>query len=178
MKKFVVSVVNFFFEELHKINTKLYVFDTKEDAQVYIQKILDKSKNDAAMSYYRNGIIMYPEIVKTDDKVIITIDDIYFYCYFLNEVEMANKYVVSNVHFEFSKLNGITLDLVSFQTRNDLDKYLDDFVEKIKHITSIGYYGQLSFPVIKRNSARITVHKTMDYYLLKPHIYFNDKFLD
>jgi len=63
MKKFVVSVVNFFFEELHKINTKLYVFDTKEDAQVYIQKFLDKSKNDAEYTLGEQCVV-FPQLSK------------------------------------------------------------------------------------------------------------------
>jgi len=47
---------------------------------------LISSKNDVAMSYYRNGKIMYPKVVKTDDKIIVKIDEIYFYSYFLKEV--------------------------------------------------------------------------------------------
>ena len=177
MKKYIISVVNFFFENLSEITTKLYTFDSKEDAQEYIEKEIDKFKNDVAMSYYKNGTLMYPEVVKKDNKIIVTIDDFYFYCYFLKEVESTNKYVASNVHFIFSDLNDINLELVQHQTRNDLDKYLDEFVEKMKHKTCFGYYGQISFPQIKRNSAKISVHMTWEYYLVMPHVYFNGKFL-
>ena len=177
MKKYIVSVVNFFFENLSKITTKLFTFNSKEDAQAYIEKELGKFKNDVVMSYYRNGKIMYPKIVKTDDKIIVTINEIYFYSYFLKDVDVINKYVASNVYFKFTDLNNITLELVPHKTRNDLDKYLDEFVEKMKYKTDIGYYGKKTFPKIKRNSAKISVHMTYDYYLVMSHVYFNGKFL-
>ena len=177
MKKYIISVVNFFFENLSGITTNLHVFNSKEDAQAYIEKELDKFKNDISMSYYKNGTIMYPKVMKKDNKIIVTIEEVYFYCYFLKEVDVINKYVASNVYFKFCDLNDITLELIPNKTRNDLDKYLDEFVEKMKRKTCLGYFGQVSFPQIKRNSAKISVHMTWDYYLVMPHVYFNGKFL-